>query len=162
MPGNGPSPKDPAKRARANKDIAPVRYIQPSVSVSQPELPEFDIQVKVDGELVSTSFVWPERTREWWAMLAFHPLRNEFFASDWEYLLDTALIHAGFWHGNLALGGELRLREAKYGFTPDDRAKLRIFVAQAVDAEVTTASKVQSARARFGRVEAEPIPELEA
>jgi hypothetical protein len=77
-------------------------------------------------------------------MLAHHPLAGEFFDADWSYLLDTALIHAAFWKGNVTVAGELRLREAKYGFTPEDRAKLRIFSAAAVEGE----SKAHEARER--------------
>lgn len=154
MAGNGPAPKDPRKRARGNKDIAPVRYIQPARVVVQPDLPEFEVEIRPkDGEPYMVPYVWPEATRGWWAMLADHPLVGEFFEADWAYLLDTALIHAGFWKGNLSLAGELRLREAKYGFTPEDRAKLRIFSASAVEGEVRAAqsvSKVQSARDRYG------------
>lgn len=154
MAGNGRAPKDPRKRARTNKDLAPVRYIQPAHVVVKPDLPEFDVQVKPrDGEPYMVPFEWPAATRGWWSMLDHHPLVNEFFDSDWSYLLDTAMIHAGFWKGNLSLAGELRLREAKYGFTPEDRAKLRIFSASAVEGEVRAAqsvSKVQSARDRYG------------
>jgi hypothetical protein len=98
-------------------------------------------------------YVWPDATRGWWAMLVDHPLAGEFFDTDWAYLLDTALIHAGFWKGNMSLAGELRLREAKYGFTPEDRAKLRIFSAAAVEGEskaVQSAAKAVSARERYG------------
>jgi len=148
-----PVPKDPSKRARRNKDTAPVRYIAPAHAV-QPDLPEFEVEIRPkDGEPYMVPYVWPEATRGWWSMLAGHPLVNEFFDADWAYLLDTALIHAAFWKGNLTLAGELRLREAKYGFTPEDRAKLRIFSAAAVEGEskaVLQAVKVQTARDRYG------------
>ena len=149
-----PVPKDPRNRARRNKDIAPVRYIAPARVVEKPDLPEFEVEVRPkDGEPYMVPYVWPAATRGWWAMLDHHPLVNEFFDTDWAYLLDTALVHAAFWKGNLSLAGELRLREAKYGFTPEDRAKLRIFSAQAVEGEskaVLEAAKVQSARDRYG------------
>lgn len=154
MAGNGPAPKNPSKRARKNVDIAPVRYIAPARVVVQPDLPEFEVEVRPkDGEPYMVPYLWPDATRGWWAMLADHPLVNEFFDTDWAYLLDTALIHAGFWKGNMSLAGELRLREAKYGFTPEDRAKLRIFSAAAVEGEskaTLEAAKVISARDRYG------------
>lgn len=152
MAGRGPAPKDPAKRARANKDVAPVRYIHPAPTVEKPELPVFDVQMVVDGETVSVPFEWPERTVAWWAMLDFHPLKREFFEADWEFLLDTARIHAAFWGGDLKLAGELRLREEKYGFTPKDRATLRIFTAAAATGEskaVEAVEKAVSARDRM-------------
>ena len=148
MAGRGPAPKPPARRARTNKEPIPLRtvVVEPA---EKPELPEFTVQVKVDGDLVEQSFDWPVVTREWWELLEFHPLRHEFIETDWSYLLDTARIHAAFWMGRLDAAGELRLREAKYGFTPEDRARLRIQFAQATDAEVTVAQKVTKARDRF-------------
>ncbi|MGG7510897.1 hypothetical protein [Plantibacter sp. YIM 135249] len=148
MAGMGPPPKDPAKRARSNKDVVQLRVL-PALAAPKPELPDFTIQVKIDGDLVTQEFAWPVTTREWWDQLDNHPLQSEFTDMDWSYLLDTARLHAAFWQGNLSLAGELRLREAKYGFTPEDRARLRIQFAQATDAEVTTAGKVeQSSRDR--------------
>lgn len=149
MAGMGPPPKDPRKRARRNNDVAQLRIVEVRAA-SKPELPEVSVMVKENGELVSQSFDWPIPTREWWVMLDLHPLKHEFTELDWSYLLDTARIHAAFWMGRLDTASELRLREAKYGFTPEDRARLRIQFAQATDAEVTTARKVgTSAADRF-------------
>jgi hypothetical protein len=134
MAGNGPPPKDPRRRARSNADPIPLRVL-PTSLVGQPDLPEFDVQVEADGELVSQKFVWPERTRQWWQMWADSPLSAEFTATDWSELLDTALLHAQFWTGSTKLAGELRLRVAKFGATPEDRARLRITFAAADEAE---------------------------
>lgn len=154
MAGNGRAPKDPAKRARKNKDLAPVRYIRPEHVVVKPDLPEFEVEVRPkDGEPYMVPFEWPKATRDWWAMLDHHPLVNEWFDSDWSYLLDTAMIHAAFWKGDVKVAGELRLREEKYGFTPADRAKLRIFTAAAVEGEVKATQSVAklSSRDRYGQ-----------
>lgn len=149
MAGVGPPPKNASKRARRNADQVQMRLIQP-VSAQQPELPEFTMRgFNDEGELAEVPFVWPEQTKQWWQMLAAHPLRNEFFETDWHYLLETARLHAAFWQGELKLAGEIRLREAKYGFTPEDRARLRISVAQAAESEANAASKVLSARERM-------------
>ena len=148
-----PVPKDPKNRARRNKDIAPVRYIAPAHVVVKPDLPEFEVQIKPkDGEPYMVPFHWPAATRDWWAMLDHHPLMNEWFDTDWSYLLDTAMIHAAFWSGDVKVASELRLREEKYGFTPADRAKLRIFTAAAVEGEVRATEKVAraSSRDRYG------------
>lgn len=99
--------------------------------VPQPELPT--VQVEQDGELVE--FVWPGRTQDWWAMWGSSPLAAEFTATDWSELLDTALLHAKFWSGRTSVAAELRLRVAKFGATPEDRARLRITFAQADEAE---------------------------
>jgi hypothetical protein len=148
MAGRGPAPKDPSKRARTNKDVIQLRVVEVQ-PVEQPELPSFSIMVTVDEQLVTQEFEWPAMTQDWWAMLAHHPLAKEFIETDWSYLMETARLHAEFWMGKLSLAAELRLREAKYGFTPEDRARLRIQFAQATEAEVSVASKVRSSRDRF-------------
>ncbi|MET0716401.1 MAG: hypothetical protein ABWY57_15960 [Mycetocola sp.] len=165
MAGNGPPPKDPSKRARKNKDVIPLRIveIQP---VEQPDLPSFTVMVTIADELVVQEFEWPSMTRDWWAMLAHHPLSAEFIETDWAYLMETARLHAEFWMGKLNLAAELRLREAKYGFTPEDRARLRLQFALATTAEVSAAAKVQRSRDRFAGMkvleELEQPDELEA
>lgn len=152
MAGRGPAPKDPSKRARRNADPVPIRAVVVTPG-EKPELPEFSVTVEVDGMISSQQFRWPEATREWWAALDHHPLVGEFTGLDWQYLLDTARIHAAFWMGNLGLAAELRLREAKYGFTPEDRLRLRWQVASTVGAEadaVRKTDRVMSARERYG------------
>jgi hypothetical protein len=103
--------------------------------VRQPELPEFDFQVKIDGVFVTQEWFWPERTRQWWRMWAENPLAAEFTDSDWEYLLDTALLHARYWNGDIKVAAELRLRVAKFGATPEDRARLKIQFAERDEAQ---------------------------
>lgn len=149
MSGRGPAPKDASKRARRNKDAVELRVleIQPT---AQPKLPTiyFDAVGKdASGEtaVVKKRFSWPKTTQDWWAMLARHPLATEFTELDWSYLAETALIHAQFWKGDVKLAGELRLREAKYGFTPEDRARLRMQFALATTAEVESAERVDRA-----------------
>jgi hypothetical protein len=129
MAGRGPAPKDPSRRARRNA-TPPMRVIVAD-PVAQPDLPT--LEVERDGQLVE--FVWPARTVEWWAMWRDSPLSAEFTATDWSELLDTALLHARFWSGAMSLASELRLRVAKYGATPEDRARLRITFAQADEAD---------------------------
>ena len=167
MAGQGPPPKDPKKRARTNKDVIPLRVL-PIVATVRPPLPTFNMLIKVDGDVIAKEFEWPEITREWWDMLSEHPLAFEFIDTDWSYLMDTARIHAEYWMGNLSLASELRLREAKYGFTPDDRARLRISFAMAHTAEQAAkeAGRRPSARERFPtivmRPEIDSPDELEA
>ena len=150
MPGKGIAPKSPEKRARRNADPVPLRVVE-VVPAGKPELPAI-----ADG--------WSTPTVEWWRMLDLHPLKHEFTELDWSYLLDTALLHNAYWGGDLKQAAELRLREAKYGFTPEDRARLRIQFAQATDAEVTTAAKVEGSRGRFPgmRVDRESAGAVEA
>ena len=130
MAGRGPSPKDPNRRARRNSDPVPLRVIE-ARPVEQPPLPT--IYVEDDGQLVE--FQWPARTQEWWTMWAESPLSAEFTSTDWSELLDTAVLHAAFWSGRTSVASELRLRVAKFGATPEDRARLRITFAQAEEAD---------------------------
>jgi len=129
MAGRGPAPKDPDKRARRNKPTE-LRVIV-ATPMAQPDLPT--VEVEDDGELVA--FTWPARTRDWWHMWGESPLAAEFTATDWSELMDTALLHAQLWKGNLKVAAELRLRVAKFGATPEDRARLRITFAQADEAD---------------------------
>lgn len=132
MAGRGPAPTGRGGRGSATAGGMRTITAEP---VDQPSLPEFDVQVEVDGELVSNSFSWPARTREWWSMWADSPLSEEFTSTDWSELMDTALLHAKFWSGDTKLAGELRLRVAKFGATPEDRARLKIQFAAADEAE---------------------------
>src|SRR5688500_18464644 len=125
MSGRGTAPNESSRRSRPNAEPAPMRILLKLIP-EQPALPRFVVLVELDGELVSQRFVWPERTREWWQMWADSPLSTEFTATDWSELLDTALIHARVWSGELRWMPELRLRTAKYGATPEDRLRLRI------------------------------------
>ena len=145
MAGRGPRPKDPGRRARRNGDPVPLRIIH-AEPVEQPELPDFAIER--DGELVE--FVWPARTVEWWQMWRDSPLSTEFTETDWSELLDTAVLHARYWRGEVRHAAELRLRVAKFGATPEDRARLRITFAQADEAEGKSDRPAGQARERRG------------
>jgi hypothetical protein len=76
-----------------------------------PELP--------DGE-------WPERTLAWWDTWRRSAMAQEFTDTDWDYLIDTALIHRELWTGNVKAAGELRLRVQRFGATVPDRERLRL------------------------------------
>lgn len=154
MAGRGPQPKDPSKRARTNSDPMGLR-VYTAEPVVQPELPEFDVQVEADGQLLAQRFVWPEATRRWWAVWGDEPMARDFTATDWDFLLDTALLHAKVWgFGDLKLLPELRLRVAKMGATSEDRARLRITYAQADEAETKRSKAEASTRSRRGPLKA--------
>jgi hypothetical protein len=107
------------------------------------------VEIEKEGELVE--FAWPARTLEWWTMWRDSPLSATFTSTDWSELLDTALLHARFWRGEVKLAGELRLRVAKFGATPEDRARLRITFAQADEAEAKQPQTPAGAAARARR-----------
>lgn len=151
MAGRGPAPKPADKRAGHSKDPIALRIVQ-AVVAAKPELPEFEVErtYRVDGDAFTemVPFVWPAPTLSWWAMLDDHPLSAEFTDMDWSYLLDTAMLHAEFWRGNTKHAPELRLREAKYGFTPEDRLRLRLQFAQTDEAESKVVTR-RGSRQRF-------------
>jgi hypothetical protein len=111
MAGRGPAPKGTRSRER---DKDPVLAVEPDGETHGPELSE--------------SFEWPPATLTWWNTWRNSAQAQTFTDTDWSFLLDTAVLHAEFWLGNRALAAELRLRAAKFGATPEDRARLRLEV----------------------------------
>jgi hypothetical protein len=132
MAGRGPAPKPAHRKAGHSKDGHPTTVLR----FEQAEAPE-----------LPPSYDWPAPTRRWWATWLASPQAEHFGSTDWDFLLDTALIHAEFWAGNAAVGAELRLRVAKFGATPEDRARLRMQFAEADAADakrqVPSASREQ-------------------
>lgn len=138
MAGMGPPPKANGRKVRRNQDTiaATVVRFEPA---EQPELPE--------------EIPWPPQTLRWWEMWGASPLSENFGSTDWDFLLDTALLHAHFWGGDTSKSAELRLRVAKFGATPEDRARLRIQFAEADERTgAEPQQKKSSSRERFGTV----------
>jgi hypothetical protein len=141
MPGRGFPPKSADRKAGHSKDHTPTTTIR-FVGAEQPALPD-----GVD---------WHARTVAWWAMWGRSPQSEHFMESDWDFLLDTAVLHTAFWSGNSTAGPELRLRVAKYGATPEDRARLRMSFADADDKDSKRPAAASSARERYGTLTALP------
>lgn len=114
MAGRGPAPKDPEKRRRRNTSPVPPTVLSGDGSSHGPELPSY-----VD---------WPAPTKAWWETWRSSPQAGSLTATDWDFLLDTALLHARLWEGDSKAAAELRLRVAKFGATPEDRARLRMTI----------------------------------
>jgi hypothetical protein len=140
MAGRGPAPKDPATRRRRN--ITPPPTVLPAVAddVYGPDLP--------------AGYDWPTQTKRWWDTWRTCPQAMTLTDTDWDFLLDTALLHAELWSGNGQVASELRLRVAKFGATPEDRMRLRLQIGEPVKPEQT---QTQS-RSRYAhlRVVAQP------
>lgn len=115
MAGRGPAPGSGAKpdseRRRRNSPEA-LTVITADGKTYGPELPD--------------THEWPDATKAWWETWRTCALAQKFTRTDWAFLLDTAVLHAEFWMGDRSLAGELRLRAAKFGATPEDRARLKI------------------------------------
>ena len=80
-----------------------------------------------------------------------------FSCTDWDFLLDTALVHRAVWSGDLDRMPELRLRVAKFGATPEDRARLRMVFADADEKDAARPSPVASVE-RFADLRVLPAP----
>lgn len=123
MAGRGPAPKDPATRRRRNKPATPAVEVVPDDELRGPELP--DVLCDEAGLRVE----WHPRTRQWWETWRRSPQAATFIETDWDFLVDTALMHHTMWaKGRWEFAAELRLRAAKFGATPEDRLRLRLKV----------------------------------
>lgn len=122
MAGKGPAPsKDRSERVRPNKAVAATTKVSPDEKLRGPELP---VDALPDGE------EWHPRTQAWWDTWRRSPQAQTFTATDWDFLIDTALMHHTMWlKGRWEFASELRLRAAKFGATPEDRARLRLQIA---------------------------------
>lgn len=139
MAGIGPAPKDKSRRAHRGQDIIPTTVLRFELA-SQPPLPRPPKWLKA----------WPAVTRRWWAMWASSAQSDHLTATDWDFLLDTALLHAQVWgQGDMKQLAELRLRVAKFGATPEDRARLRMTFAQADELDSKRPPEASS-RERYG------------
>jgi len=119
MAGHGPAPKDPATRRRRNV-VPPPTVVEADDELRGPDLP---IDVLPNHEQ------WHQRTRDWWRTWRTSAQAQTFTATDWDFLLDTALMHHTMWsQGRWEFASELRLRAAKFGATPEDRLRLRLQV----------------------------------
>ena len=133
MAGRGPAPKPAGQKVRRNADPVPTQVVAPDDQVRGPELP--------------ASMAWPEQTVKWWTTWRTAPQAKTFTSSDWDFLLDTALLHAELWAGNGAVAAELRLRVAKFGATPEDRLRLRMQIETEQDAaKAATATNMTKQR----------------
>jgi hypothetical protein len=139
MAGRGPAPKPAERRAGKAKDPNPKSSIR-FERAEQPPLP--------DG------IEWHPRTVAWWAMWRDAPQAEHFMATDWDFLLDTAVMHSAYWSkGQWTLAAEIRLRVAKVGATPEDRSRLRMIFA---DADEKDAKRPQASAQRWGDLRALP------
>ena len=132
MAGRGPAPKGEDARRRRNATPV-VTILKPDGKMHGPDLPE--------------GIDWPDATRDWWTTWRKSAQASTFTDTDWSFLLDTAILHMEFWDGDRSVAAELRLRAAKFGATPEDRARLKIAVGEPTEGKAPrTQSKAQAAR----------------
>ena len=136
MAGRGPAPKENRSRRRDT----PTRDIIksdgklggfPLPDDVLPELPEKDRDPDYwEGEVQREQ--WHPQTVRWWQSWRESPQAAKMLTGpDWDYLLDTALLHHQMWMSggkNSERAAEIRLRVAAFGATPADRLRLRLEV----------------------------------
>lgn len=79
---------------------------------------------------------WCPRTQEWWKVWRNSPQAMVMTPTDWELMLETALLHNMLWsprrnQGAVSvtqLASEVRRRVAAYGASFEDRVKLRMSI----------------------------------
>lgn len=128
MAGQGPAPKGAllTQADQARRDSITKRVKADGITRG-PDLPERPGEWNADQaewELAP----WPAQTVAWWETWRTSAQASSFTATDWDFLLDTALLHARMWSGDEKVAAELRLRVAKFGATPEDRLRLRLQV----------------------------------
>jgi len=91
-------------------------------------LPDDVLPVDKDGEREQ----WHPQTLRWWDNWRRSPQGVRMMTEpDWDYLLDTALMHHQMWSSggkNSERAAEIRIRVAEFGATPASRMRLRMEV----------------------------------
>ncbi len=138
MPGRGPARNPDRSQIRRRNIEPPPTVVTADGKKHGPELPD--------------TFEWPKATLDWWDIWRTSPQASLFTETDWSFLLDTAILHGEFWSGNRSLAAELRLRVAKFGATPEDRARLRLDIGDGVKQPRSEWLKPRSAQQREARL----------
>lgn len=114
----------------AGRGPAPQAHHQRERDTSRRVAPEYEVEEdgEVRGSDLPGGIDWPVVTLAWWETWRRSAQAQAFTKTDWDFLVDTALLHARFWKGDEKVAGELRLRVAKFGATPEDRARLRMHI----------------------------------
>ncbi|MET7939624.1 hypothetical protein [Streptomyces sp. NPDC005302] len=98
--------------------------ITPDDELRGPELP-----AGVLGSEDGVDVEWHAMTKLWWDAWRSSAQAQTFVDTDWLFLIDTALMHHTMWaKGRWEFASEVRLRAAKFGATPEDRARLKLKV----------------------------------
>lgn len=121
MPGRGAAP---APTRASKKQKAPMDVIKADGELRGFPLPK---EALYDEEN-DTFDEWHPMTVRWWDAWRRSPQAARMMSDpDWYALLDTALIHHHMWMNHKwEFASEVRLRVAKFGATPEDRARLRM------------------------------------
>lgn len=125
--------KNPEDRVRRNPETYVIDYVEWDGKKHGPPLPR--------------GYTWCQQTRKWWATWRTSPQSMLMTETDWEFMLETAILHNMLWTPPAAyedegyrgrrpngavsqtqLASEIRQRVGKFGATYEDRKKLRMSV----------------------------------
>lgn len=118
MAGKGFAPNTDRSKVRRPNRGGGSTEVTPDGRRRGPSLPD-DVLPKGES--------WHARTKAWWETWRKSAQAQTFGDTDWDFLLDTALMHHTMWSkARWEFAAELRLRAAKFGATPEDRARLKL------------------------------------
>jgi hypothetical protein len=134
--GNGPIPSESRSRARDNAVRDVVKSDGRLGGFDLRDLPEDFLPLKPKTEWADENTpereMWHPATLRWWDNWRASPQATRMVTDpDWDYMLDTALMHHVTWMSggrNTERLAEIRIRVAMFGATYGDRMKLRIEV----------------------------------
>lgn len=134
----GPAPKDDA--VRRNKATFDKIIVEWDGVVRGPSLPD--------------DYDWCNRTEQWWDMWRRSAQAMVWLESDWEHMLETAMLHTRFWDQDYplkptemkSLAEHIRQRMQVLGSTFEDRRKLRLEVRSA-EADKMNEAQIDAAAA---------------
>jgi len=104
---------------------------------------------KVFGPVLPAEVSWSPRTTAWWQTWRECAQAFMFTSTDWDFLLDTAVLHNELWTGTTGVATELRLRVAKFGASPEDRLRLKLEVDSDVALSKQPQTQVDPRKARY-------------
>ena len=136
MAGPGRAPQEHLSRERdqARREAAIVKVTDDGV---------------LRGKPLPKETPWHPRTVAWWATWRRSPLAQTFTDSDWDFLLDTALLHSEMWNGETKLAAEIRLRVSAFGSTPEARLRLKLKIDDDVSVIAQTVNMDDERRKRL-------------
>lgn len=121
---NGTPRKDDEDRVNRSAPLYPKVPVNWDGVQRGPELPEHPMGVE-----------WCEHTKRWWNTWRNSPQSMVMLDSDWELMMETAVLHDMLWNpyrknagavSMTQLASEIRRRVAAYGASFEDRVKLRM------------------------------------
>lgn len=131
MAGRGPAPKQNRSRARDTqvRDVIKSDGKLGGFDLPDDVLPFLPNAMQPDPENPTVREQWHPQTVRWWQNWRESPQSTRMATmTDWDFLLDTALMHHISWLSggrNSERSAEIRIRVAKFGATVEDRMRLK-------------------------------------